>query len=287
MNAIVSYLKMIKIEHSLFALPFALSAMVIAAHGMPPLRTFLWILFCMVSARSGAMGFNRWADAEIDARNPRTANREIPKGRISKKTALSLTIGSFVLFVFGTSQLNALSLYLSPIPIAIFILYSYTKRFTTFCHLVLGIALGMAPIGAWIAVTGTFSTSILYLAAGVTAWCCGFDLFYSLQDEDFDRREGLFSLPARLGKVLTLVTARNLHVLAFALFFVHGAEFSMGAAYFGGLLIAGALLLYEHYLVSRHGLEKLNRAFFSMNAVVSIILFTATVLDIAIYGYRG
>ena len=286
-HSLINYLRMIKIEHSLFALPFALTAMVLAAQGTPLFRTLMWILFCMVCARSGAMGFNRWADAEIDAKNSRTSNREIPKGKITKTTAFIFTIASFILFVAGAAQLNRLSFFLSPIPIIIFIVYSYSKRFTILCHLFLGIALGLAPIGAWIAVTGTFSKSILFLAIGVTVWCCAFDLLYSLLDEDFDRKEGLFSLPARYGKVLTLLTARYLHFLAFILFFIHGAEFSLGAVYFSGLLIAGGLLLYEHYLVSMYGYAKLNTAFFSMNAIISIILFVATVADVAIYGYRG
>ena len=233
------------------------------------------------------MGFNRWADAEIDAKNPRTADREIPTGRIAKNAALIFTIVSFVLFVIGTTQLNRLSFLLSPVPIIVFIVYSYTKRFTILCHLILGIALGMAPLGAWIAVTGTFSVPILFLAAGVTVWCCGFDLLYAMQDEDFDRREGFFSIPAKFGKILTLVTARDMHLIAFALFFVHGAEFSLGVIYLGGMVISGVLLLYEHYLVSKYGLIKLDKAFFSMNAVISIILFIATALDIAVYGYNG
>jgi 4-hydroxybenzoate polyprenyltransferase len=278
---------MIKIEHSLFALPFALASMLLAAKGALPLRTVMWILFCMVCARSGAMGFNRWADAEIDAKNPRTANREIPKGHISKKAALVFTAASFILFIAGAAQLNRLSFYLSPVPIIVFIVYSYTKRLTVFCHLLLGVALGLAPLSAWIAVTGTFSSSILYLAISVIAWSCGFDLFYSLHDEDFDRAEGLFSFPSRFGKVITLITARNMHFLAFILFFLHGAEFSLGWIYTCGLIIAGFLLLYEHYIISKYGLKKLDTAFFNMNAVISIILFAATAGDIAVYGYRG
>ena len=287
LRSFVSYLKMIKAEHTLFALPFALASMALAAEGAPSIRSIIWILFCMVCARSGAMGFNRWADAKIDAKNPRTANREIPKGRISKNAAALFTAMSFILFIVGAAQLNRLSLILSPAPIAVFIIYSYSKRFTILCHLLVGLALGLAPVGAWIAITGAFSVSILYLAFGVMVWTCGFDLLYSLFDEDFDRKEGLYSLPAGFGKIKTLLVARYMHFLAFILFFMHGARFSLGLFYFGGLIIAGAILLYEHYLVSAYGFAKLNAAFFSMNAVVSIILFVATVADITVYGYRG
>ncbi|MDR2883633.1 MAG: putative 4-hydroxybenzoate polyprenyltransferase [Deferribacteraceae bacterium] len=287
MRAVISYLKMIKIEHSLFALPFALSATVLAAKGVPSIYTLFWVVFCMVAARSGAMGFNRWADATIDAKNPRTATREIPKGTISKNSAFIFVVVSFALFMAGAYMLNFLSFALSPIIIGIFILYSYTKRFTSLCHLVLGVALGVSPLAAWVAVTGSFNTSIIYMGVAVVLWCAGFDLFYALQDMEFDKEEGLHSFPARFGTINTMITARYMHLVAFILFFIHGAMFAMGLIYFAGLVISGAMLLYEHYLVSKYGIAKLDKAFFNMNAAVSVILFVATILDLAVYGFRA
>ena len=280
MKRLISYLRMIKIEHSLFALPFALSAMFLAADGFPSVWIFVWIFVCMVAARSAAMGINRWADAEIDARNPRTAEREIPAGKISKQTALIFILASFALYFTACAMLNRLTLLLSPLPILIFIIYAYSKRFTVFCHLILGLALGLAPLGAWIAVSGSFDTRILLLGIGVMFWACGFDILYALQDIQIDRKEGLYSIPAFLGVPASMLLARGLHGLALLLFFAHGWYFGLGWLYFTGFALSAALLIYEHRLVIIYGTAKLDTAFFNMNALLSIILFLATSLDI-------
>jgi 4-hydroxybenzoate polyprenyltransferase len=283
MSMVISYLKMIRIEHSLFALPFALSAMILAADGLPPGRTIFWIIFCMVSGRSCAMGINRWADSDIDARNPRTSSREIPAGRISKGAAGAFIIASLMLFILGCAMLNRLTLILSPLPIFIFIIYSFSKRFTVLCHIILGLALGLAPIGAWIAVTGSFTPRIICLGVAVMCWCAGFDIFYALQDVRVDRKQGLYSAPANLGVPMSFFIARTLHVFAFVLFFIHGHIFNMHFLYLVGYLVSVALVLYEHYIVSAHGLKKLDKAFFNMNALISIVLFISTALDAAVY----
>lgn len=285
-ETLFSYLKMIKVENSLFSLPFAIVAMVLAAKGLPQKSTIFWGTFCIVAIRSGATGFNRWYWADIDARNPRTREREIPSGRLSSAAALSFVMVSFALFVAGAAQLNKLCLLLSPIPIALFLIYTLMRRFSMLSHLVLGIAAGVAPLGGWIAVTGSFDMKISALALGVVTWYMGFDVFYSIRDADFERKESFDSAPARLGVVAALAFARGLHVIAFFLFFLHGAEHTMKWIYFGGLVISAAMLIFQHYRLSRYGLEQLNTSFFNMRGTISTILCIAMILDVAKYGFR-
>ncbi|MDE7169797.1 MAG: putative 4-hydroxybenzoate polyprenyltransferase, partial [Mucispirillum sp.] len=272
MNSLKSFFKMIKLEHSIFALPFAFAGMFLAANGIPSLRTVILVTIAMVGARSAAMGMNRFADAEIDARNPRTASREIPAGNISKKKTLIYIAASLAVYFIATFKMNKLTAILSPVPILVFILYSYTKRFTNMCHLVLGLALGLAPIGAWIAVTGTINLPPFILCFAILAWVAGFDILYAIQDIDFDRSEGLYSIPAYLGAGGALITARILHIIAFILFASLMAVSNLGYAYLAGVLISGALMAYEHSLISKNDLSKLNMAFFNMNAYISITI---------------
>lgn len=282
MNSFISFMKMIKLEHSIFALPFALSAMIMAANGIPKIWTIFWIIIAMVSARSMAMGLNRYADAEIDARNPRTAEREIPAGKLSKETTMLYIMSSAGIYFLSAFMLNKLTAVLSPVPILVFILYSYAKRFTNLCHIILGIALGLAPICAWVAVTGSFHPAPIIIGAGVTAWVAGFDILYAVQDIEFDRKEGLHSIPAYLGTGGAIITARILHIVAFILFFTASYVSTLGWIYLTGVALSGILMIYEHSLVSKNNLSKLNQAFFNMNAYISIILMIFTITDIMV-----
>ncbi|MDY5050892.1 MAG: UbiA-like polyprenyltransferase [Candidatus Mucispirillum faecigallinarum] len=271
---------MIKLEHSLFALPFAFVGMFLAANGMPSWNVILWVVVAMVGARSAAMGLNRYADAEIDARNPRTASREIPAGNISKKSTIFYIILSLAVYFLAALMLNRLTAILSPIPILIFILYAYAKRFTNFCHIILGIALGLAPVCAWIAVTGTINLPPFILGGAIILWVAGFDILYAIQDIEYDRKEGLHSIPAVFGVSGSLIIARLLHFAAFFLFILLMAFTNLGYIYLAGVLISGALMAYEHSLVSKDDLSKLNMAFFNMNAYISITIMIFSIIDI-------
>ncbi len=282
MKSLIEFFKMIKLEHSLFALPFAFTGMLIGAKGIPSLMVILWIIIAMVGARSAAMGLNRLIDAEIDAKNPRTSNRSIPKGLISKKNTLIYIIISLVIYFISAFMLNPLAFKLSIIPVAVFVLYSYTKRFTNFCHIVLGIALGLAPMGAWVAVSGQLPTAAFVLGCGVLTWVAGFDILYAIQDIEFDRNEGLHSIPALMGVSGALITARLLHIVAFILLFLLGFFADLGFIYLAGVLLSGAFMAYEHSLVSKNDLSKLNLAFFNINAYISIIIFIFTLLDVLV-----
>lgn len=267
-------LEMIKIEHTLFALPFAFLGAVLAANGLPTVAQILWITLAMIGARSTAMAFNRVADKEYDARNPRTSTRAIPAGALSVGFVLAFTIIGAALFVFAAAMLNRLTLLLSPIALASIVFYSYTKRWTLLSHLVLGWCLAIAPTGAWIAVRGAIDSPIpLLLSLTVMLWTAGFDVLYACQDYDFDRREGLHSIPARFGVARSLWISRLLHVGAFtalvALYFVT----HLGVLALLGLIATGALLIYQHTLVRANDLSRLNAAFFTTNAFVSVILF--------------
>jgi 4-hydroxybenzoate polyprenyltransferase len=273
---------MIKVEHTLFALPFAFTGMLLAAEGLPSFITVFWIVIAVLGARSGAMGFNRLADASIDARNPRTAKRDIPAGRISKKEAGLYTAISFAVYLFAAYMLNPLCFMLSPIPLGVFILYSYTKRFTFLCHIVLGIALGLAPIGAWVAVRGEVSTSIVMLGIAVLLWVAGFDIVYACQDIDFDRKENLHSIPRYIGVTGSLNLARALHALAFLIFFSAKFMFGLGWVYLAGVFLTGIFMLYQHAILKPHDLSKLNMAFFNLNAYISLTIFLFTAVDIFI-----
>jgi 4-hydroxybenzoate polyprenyltransferase len=264
---------MIKIEHTLFALPFAFLGALLAANGLPALRQVLWIVVAMVGARSAAMAFNRIADRNFDARNPRTATRAIPAGLLSVGFVWAFTIFAAAVFLLAATMLNRLTLLLAPVALASVLLYSLTKRWTHFSHLVLGWCLSIAPTGAWIAVRGTIDSAVpLLLSLVVLLWTAGFDVLYACQDYDFDRREGLRSIPARVGIAQALWIARALHAGAFVALLALYLATSLGPVAFAGVLATGALLIYQHRLVHADDLGRLNAAFFTTNAFVSVIL---------------
>ena len=264
---------MIKIEHTLFALPFAFLGALLAANGLPALSQILWIIVAMVGARSAAMAFNRIADRNFDARNPRTATRAIPAGLLSVAFVWAFTIVAAALFLFAAAMLNRLTLILAPIALASVLLYSFTKRWTQFSHLVLGWCLSIAPTGAWIAVRGAIDSAVpLLLSLVVLLWTAGFDVLYACQDYDFDRREGLRSIPARVGIPRALWISRALHAGAFVALVALYLSTNLGPLAFAGVLATGALLIYQHRLVRADDLGRLNAAFFTTNAFVSVIL---------------
>jgi 4-hydroxybenzoate polyprenyltransferase len=273
-------LEMIKWEHSIFALPFALCGAMLAAGGMPTAAQLGWIVLCMVSARSAAMAFNRLADSRIDAANPRTATRALPSGILSQKFVGGFVITSCAIFVLSAAQLNRLALWLSPVALAILLLYSYTKRFTRWSHLVLGFALGIAPAAAWIAIRGTLDARILVLTAAVTFWVGGFDVLYACQDADFDRANCLHSVPQAFGISRALLVARGLHLLMLGLLGALVVLFGLGKLAIAGVLAVALLLAYEHSLVSSADLSRLNAAFFTMNGVISVVFFVFVAADL-------
>ena len=266
-------LEMIKWEHSVFALPFALAGAMLAAGGWPSGRTLAWIIVAMVAARTAAMAFNRLADAAFDAANPRTATRALPTGALSRGFVAGFVVLACAVLVVAAWQLNRLALTLSPVAIAVLLLYSYTKRFTRWSHLALGFALGMAPAAAWIAVRGSLDLRILLLTAAVTLWVGGFDILYACQDYDFDLHAGLYSVPKAFGIGRALVIARVLHVLMLALLGALVFAFGLGIVAAAGVLVVALLLTYEHSLVAPHDLSRLNAAFFTMNGVISVVFF--------------
>lgn len=266
-------LEMIKWEHSIFALPFALCGAMLAARGLPSAHVLLWIIVAMVAARSAAMAFNRLADASIDAENPRTRTRALPAGTLSPAFVSLFTLGAVGIFIFAASQLNRLTLYLSPVALAIVLLYSYTKRFTRWSHLFLGLALGIAPAAAWIAVQGSLDPRILLLTAAVTFWVGGFDVLYACQDYEFDREAGLHSVPRHFGISYALWVARIFHLIMLGLLVALILVFSLGKIATIGVFAVAILLAYEHSLVSPNDLSKLNAAFFTMNGVISVLFF--------------
>lgn len=273
-------LEMIKWEHSIFALPFALTGAMLAAGGIPRPSQVFWIIVCMVTARSAAMAFNRWADAALDAANPRTASRAIPAGVLSRSFVAGFTCVMAAIFVLAAGQLNRLTLLLSPVALAIVLAYSYTKRFTRWSHLVLGLSLGIAPAAAWIAVRGTLDPRVLILTLAVMFWVGGFDLLYACQDADHDRATGLFSVPSAYGIGTAFWLARILHLsmLALLVWLVH--VFSLGHYALIGVVAVAALLLYEHLIVSPRDLSRLNAAFFTMNGVISVVFFIFVAADL-------
>ncbi len=276
---IPDYLRLIKFSHSVFALPFAFTGALIAADGIPNLKQILWITVAMAGARSGAMGMNRIIDRKIDALNPRTKNREIPSGVVRTSEALFFTITAFAVLVFSAWMLNPLCLKLSPFVILVLIAYSYTKRFTWLSHVVLGIAISLAPIGAWIAVKGAFEPEVLLLSSAVAFWIAGFDVFYAMQDTEFDKTHGLYSIPAKFGIKKSLWIARGFHLLTIGLLLSLIPVFNLSGFYLAGVLIASALLLYEHSLVKAHDLSRLDMAFFNVNGYISITVFAFTLMD--------
>jgi 4-hydroxybenzoate polyprenyltransferase len=267
-------LEMIKIEHTLFALPFAFLGAVLAANGLPTLRQFLWITVAMVGARSCAMAYNRIADREIDARNPRTRNRSLPAGTLSVNFVWAFTIISAAIFFAASAMLNRLTLILAPVALFSILLYSYTKRWTFLSHLVLGWCLAIAPAGAWVAVRGALDSPVPFLLSLVVMlWTAGFDVLYACQDYEFDHAEGLHSIPEKVGIARALWIARLLHAGAFGALVALYLMTNLGVLAIVGVIGTGALLVYQHTLVRATDLSRLNAAFFTTNAFVSLILF--------------
>ena len=273
-------LEMIKWEHSIFALPFALTAAILAAGGVPPLRTLGWILVAMVSARSSAMAFNRWADARLDAANPRTATRAIPAGLLTSGFVFGFTLVTAGLFLLACYELNRLTLLLSPVVLVVLLGYSYLKRVTRFSHLGLGLALGLAPSAAWIAVRGSLDTRILVLTAAVMLWVAGFDILYACQDFEHDRSVGLYSIPAAVGLERAFLAARLFHVAVILLLGWMAVLFRFHIAGGLGVVVVALLLGYEHAMVSPRDLKRLNAAFFTMNGVIAMVFLVFVAADL-------
>ncbi|MCG8620017.1 MAG: putative 4-hydroxybenzoate polyprenyltransferase [Desulfobacterales bacterium] len=277
------YGRMIKFSHSIFALPFALSAVIIAwqSHA-PSVWDLVWILVAMVAARSAAMGFNRIVDAAIDARNPRTAIREIPSGVLSQKEAIFFVAASGMIFVFSAAMLSKLCFILSfPVLFAL-CFYSYTKRFTQYCHLYLGFAIALAPVGAWVAITDTLSPGVVFLSASLWTYIAGFDILYACQDIDFDREQGLFSLPAALGASNAMKVSSLLHVMTMGFFTAMFFAFGMHPVFLVFLGIIGILLIVEHRLVNPRDLSRIDMAFFHMNSIISVVLLIGVITEVVL-----
>ncbi len=273
-------LEMIKWEHSIFALPFALTGAVLAANGWPSLRTLLLIVLCMVSARSAAMAFNRYADADLDAANPRTATRALPAGHLSRGFVLLFTIVAAAVFLLAAAMLNHLTLMLGPVALLVVLSYSYMKRVTRWSHLVLGLALGIAPSAAWIAVRGTLDARIVLLTAIVLLWVGGFDVLYACQDFQHDRTAGLHSVPAAFGLGGAFWIARLMHLAVGILLFVFAHVFGLGPIALSGMALVVLLLAYEHAIISPTDLRRMNAAFFALNGIISVIFFLSVAADV-------
>jgi 4-hydroxybenzoate polyprenyltransferase len=270
----LTVLEMIKFEHSVFALPFALVGALLAARasgGLPTWRQLLWIIVAMVGARSAAMTMNRIADVEYDRRNPRTARRALPAGELSVGFAWAFTVVASAVLVLAAWRLNSLALKLSPVALACLFFYSYTKRFTSWSHFVLGFCLGISPAAAWIAIRGSLDWRMLILCAAVTLWVGGFDVLYACQDVDFDRAAGLHSIPKKFGIAKALLIARAMHVVMIALLIWLAASFRLAWPAWAGIAVVAALLAYEHSLVKPNDLSKMNAAFFAVNGYISLL----------------
>lgn len=274
-------LEMIKFKLTIFAMPFALMGAFLAAQGLPEPSVFFWIIIAMIGARTCAMGFNRIIDSSFDKANPRTANRAIPAGDVKSLEAWALVILAGMLFFFACYNLNQLTMILAPIALSLTFFYSLTKRFTSFCHIILGIALAFSPLGGWVAVTGSFTGFPLVLAGGVLFWVAGFDTVYACLDADFDRESGLYSLPSKLGRKNAFRLAVIFHVLAFILFALTGVYSHLNIFYYIGIILTAGALFYQHLIVNPKDLRRINAAFFSMNGFISLTLFIATWLSFA------
>ena len=279
---LTTLLEMIKFSHTVFAFPFALMGVVLASLASESAPTFgqvFWICAAMVGARTGAMGMNRIIDASIDAENPRTADRHLPAGKVHPVEAWLLVLGAFALLLFAAWMLNPLCLKLSPVAIFFLLLYSFCKRFTAMAHVVLGICLAAAPIGAWIALRGDIGWPVVVLGFAVLFWVAGFDIFYALQDYEYDREKGLFSVPSRFGIDRSFLIVRVFHVLMVALLLLLLFSKGLGFIYLLGVMVVAALLVYEHMLVSPDDLSRLDAAFFNMNGYISVTIFCFTLVD--------
>jgi 4-hydroxybenzoate polyprenyltransferase len=277
---------MIKFEHTLFALPFAYMGAILGSmvlnHTLPSWPQIGWITLAMVGARSAAMGLNRIIDKVIDAKNPRTAGRAIPAGLLSSKEVLLFIFIALVVLFIATYQLNALCMELLPIAVFFLVFYSYTKRFTWACHLILGLTIALAPLGGWVAVTGKIDGVSIVFYLTVAFWTAGFDVIYACQDIEFDRKEGLYSIPSRFGIAKALILAKIFHVLTAVGFMSLYFLTDLSWVYFAGIILAYLVLIYEHRLVTPKDLSKLNTAFFTMNGVLSVLVFISTWIDLAV-----
>jgi 4-hydroxybenzoate polyprenyltransferase len=274
------FVSLVKFEHTVFALPFAFVGATLSLGELPSAATLGWVTLAMVGARSLAMALNRLIDAEIDARNPRTAVREIPAGLLSRPQVIAFCAGALLVFLVAVWQLDPLVRWLWPIPVLAFALYPYTKRFTWLCHLALGLSTGLAPLGAWLAVTGDADPAPFMLWIAVALWIGGFDVIYATGDVDFDRREGLYSLPSRFGIGPALMVTRVCHLLAVALLVAVGVTLGLGPAYYLGLAVVATLLGYENSIVSADDLSRVNVAFFTLNGVISVVFLTGVLADV-------
>lgn len=274
-------LEMIKFKLTVFAMPFAFMGAFLAARGVPEFSVFFWIIIAMVGARTCAMGFNRIIDYRFDKANPRTANRAIPSGEVKLGEAWAMVILAGLLFFFACYNLNNLTMLLAPIALSLTLFYSLTKRFTSLCHLILGIALSFSPLGGWVSVTGSLSNFPFVLAAGVLFWVAGFDTVYACLDADFDRKSGLYSLPSRLGRKNAFRLAVFFHFIAFIFFFLTGVKSGLNFFYYIGVVLTAGALFYQHLIVNPRDLSRINAAFFSMNGFISLTLFIATWLSLA------
>ena len=280
-NVVVELLESIKFSHSIFALPFALTSLLLARRGsLPTLREALLIVVCMVGARTWDMGFNRVADARFDAENPRTAGRAVPAGRLSSTQMWAFALAGALVFIAGAGALSITALFCAIPLLAILASYSYMKRFTFLCHFWLGLCLGLAPLGAWVALRDEFPWPMLSLTSAICFWVAGFDILYALQDEKFDRGRGLHSIPARFGTSGSLLIARTSHLVAALSFLAFGLTYELGGLYFAGLAVASGLMIYEHWLVRGGDLSKIGMAFFNLNGWVSVLLFLSAGLSL-------
>ncbi len=279
-SRIAVFLEMIKFSHTIFALPFALTGALLAAQGLPTWQQIFWIVMAMVGARTAAMGLNRVIDAEIDGENPRTKGRAIPAGLLGKGTVILFIVLAILLMLYAASRLNPLCLKLAPVALFFLVLYSYCKRFTALAHVVLGLCLGAAPVGAWIAIRGTVDLPAVLLGLAVLFWVAGFDILYALQDLEFDRARGLHSIPVRLGVNGSLWTARLFSLVMVALLATLCSLLPVGGFFLAGIVAATLLLCYEHWLLRSGDLARLDMAFFTTNGYISIIIFVATLLDV-------
>ena len=282
MHKLKIFFEMIKFEHTLFALPFAYLGAFLASNGVPSGLKLFWITLAMVGARTAAMSLNRLIDRHIDARNPRTAQRALPAGQLKAKEVYIYTVLSFLLLGYSAYSLNLLALWLMPIAVFFLVLYSYTKRFTWACHFILGISLGLAPAGAWIGVTGHWALAPILLGLGVITWVAGFDIVYACQDVEFDRAEGLHSIPAIFGVQRGLEISSFLHMLAPLFFIAVGVVMSMSWLYYVGVAIAIGLLFRQHRLVSADDFSKIGVAFFDLNGYLSLMLFAFSIMDLLV-----
>ena len=273
---------LVRIEHTVFALPFAYVGALLSVDGWPGLADMVWVTVAMVGARTLAMSLNRLIDAELDARNPRTATRELPAGTLTKRQVGALSVASLAVFLLAVAQLDPVVRWLWPVPVAMFVVYPYLKRFTWLCHLWLGACLGLAPVGAWLAVTGTAPWEAWAIGAAVMLWVAGFDLFYSLFDLDHDRVEGLQSWAVRFGERGVFASARVLHVGAVALLALAGAGLDVSLFYWLGVVATAALLGYEHAIVRPGDLRRLDAAFFTLNGVISVVFLAFVALDVLV-----